>query len=214
MANPHLTPHAIDEGTIKFNAQWHRQPLSLPVPLELMACRDEIHRLKLIGYNQESGIGYGNISIRTDRGILISGTQTGQIYPIQADHFTLITAYDLAQNQVVCHGPVNGSSESMTHGVIYDAHPAIGAIIHGHNLTLWHTLRDRVPTSNPDVAYGTPAMGQEILRLFKQTAVMEQKVIVMAGHEAGIIFFGQDLQEAKSTVLTHYGLTREQVTTQ
>jgi ribulose-5-phosphate 4-epimerase/fuculose-1-phosphate aldolase len=203
MVEQNRPPHAIDEGTIKFNSQWHRQPLSCPVPPELMACRDEIHRLKLIGYDAESGVGYGNISLRTDRGILISGTQTGQIYPIHAEHFTLLTAYDLAQNQVVCYGPVNASSESMTHGVIYDANLAIGAIIHGHNLNLWATLRDRVPTSNPNVPYGTPAMGQEILRLFAETEVMEKKVIVMAGHEAGIIFFGQDLQEAKSTVLSY-----------
>ncbi|MGV2828153.1 class II aldolase/adducin family protein [Myxosarcina sp. GI1(2024)] len=191
----------LDEGYIKFDLTWIDQPLSISVPTELMAWRDRLYELKQIGYDAGLGVGYGNISVKTTAGILISGTQTGKIYPIREEHFTLVTEYDLQQNKVVCAGPVKASSESMTHSAVYDADPEIKAIIHVHNWDLWRTLKGKVLTTAEDVPYGTPTMAEEIIRLFEETKVKEEKIIVMAGHEAGIITFGKDLTEAGNVLL-------------
>ena len=46
------------------------------------------------------------------------------------------------------------------------------------------------------VAYGTPEMACEIMGLFKETDVQSRKILVMAGHEGGIVAFGKNLQNA------------------
>ncbi len=59
----------------------------------------------------------------------------------------------------------------------------------------------KVPTSNPDVPYGTPQMAKEMFRLFDEENLGVEKILVMAGHEDGIIYFGKDLDEAaKSSI--------------
>lgn len=193
----------IDEGTIKFNCQWIKQPLSIPVPDELLTWRDRMYNLKLIGHYQDINIGYGNISMKTPEGILISGTQTGNIYPIQPQHFTLVTDYDIDKNTIECRGLIKASSESMTHIALYKCDSSIEAIIHIHNLKLWQNLLNQIPTTKKEVAYGTPDMAKEIFRLFQETNVQQQKILVMAGHEEGIIAFGKSLEEAGNILLTH-----------
>ncbi|MGD1701730.1 hypothetical protein [Dapis sp. BLCC M229] len=54
----------------------------------------------------------------------------------------------------------------------------------------------KVPTSNPDVPYGTLQIAKEMFRLFDEENLGVEKILVMAGHEDGIICFGKDLDEA------------------
>ncbi|MEA5549361.1 class II aldolase/adducin family protein, partial [Limnoraphis robusta CCNP1324] len=95
----------IDEGYIKFNCDWTFKPLQITIPEDLLFYRDKLHELKLIGHFEDLNIGYGNISIKTDDGIIVSGTQTGNIFPINKESFTLVTNYEIAKNNVVCEGP-------------------------------------------------------------------------------------------------------------
>lgn len=192
----------IDEGYIKFNIDWIEEPLSTSPPIELLQWRDKMHQLKQIGHYQDINIGYGNISVKTNNGILISGTQTGDVFPIQSNHFTLVTEFNIGKNSVVCYGPIKASSESMTHAAIYESDTSIKAIIHIHNKELWKNLMDIVPTTNKDVPYGTPEMAYEIYRLFKESSVLKERVIVMAGHDEGIIVFGNTLDEAGEKVFS------------
>ena len=191
----------IDEGYIKYNINWINEALPIAVPHQLMHWRDKMHELKQIGHYADINIGYGNISVKTAKGFLISGTQTGDVYPIQPENFTLVTDYDIEANSVTCKGEIKASSESMTHAAVYEADDAINAIIHIHNQKLWERLMDNVPTTKKEVPYGTPEMANEIFRLFKETAVQQEKIIVMAGHDEGIISFGKDLEEAGEILL-------------
>jgi hypothetical protein len=61
---------------------------------------------------------------------------------------------------------------------------------------LWRTLLDRVPTTSKSVAYGTPEMAHEIMRLFTVSDVRSRKIFAMAGHEDGIVTFGKNLEDA------------------
>jgi ribulose-5-phosphate 4-epimerase/fuculose-1-phosphate aldolase len=191
----------IDEGYIKYNINWINEPLKVAVPFQLIEWRDKMHELKQIGHYADINIGYGNISVKTDDGFLISGTQTGDVYPIKFEHFTLVTDYDIQANSVTCRGEIKASSESMTHAAVYEADNSINAIIHIHNQKLWELLMDKVPTTQKEVPYGTPEMANEIFRLFKETKVKEEKIIVMAGHDEGIISFGANLKEAGEILL-------------
>ena len=68
----------------------------------------------------------------------------------------------------------------MTHAAVYIASPETNGVIHVHHPELWRALLDRVPTTSKEVEYGTPAMAEEIGRLFRETNVRELKIIAMA----------------------------------
>lgn len=190
-----------DEGVIKFNCQWVSQSLPMEVPQQLMFWRDKMYQLKQIGEYEDIKIGYGNISIKLPEGILISGTQTGNVFPITPAHFALVTAYSMETNSVDCTGEIKASAESLTHAAVYEANNEIKAIIHAHNKTLWDNLIDKVPTSDRSVPYGTAEMADEIKRLFRETNIAEKKIMVMGGHDEGIIVFGKNLEEAGKVLL-------------
>jgi L-ribulose-5-phosphate 4-epimerase len=84
----------------------------------------------------------------------------------------------------------------LTHAAIYESDSSTSAVIHCHDSDLWATLLDRAPTTSKCVAYGTPEMAYEIMRLFKESDVWSKKILVTAGHEGGIVTFGEDLQDA------------------
>lgn len=192
----------LDEGYIKFNCLWENQPLNVNVPKELITWRDKMYDLGLIGHYKDLDVGYGNISIKIPEGILISGTQTGEISQIQPQHFTLVDKYDIALNTVWCKGPVKASSETMTHAAIYECNPKIKAVIHIHNLKLWNNYFEKLPTSDKKVPYGTPEMAYEIIRLYNETDLSKKKILIMGGHEEGIIAFGNHLEEAGNLILS------------
>jgi L-ribulose-5-phosphate 4-epimerase len=93
------------------------------------------------------------------------------------------------------------SSESLTHAAIYKSDPTISAVIHCHDSVLWRTRLYRVPTTSKAVAYGTPEMAYEIMRLFTVSDVRSREIFVMAGHEGGIVTFGKNLKDAFDVVM-------------
>ncbi len=85
--------------------------------------------------------------------------------------------------------------------MIYELDASYQAVIHIHSLELWQKLMHKVPTSSADVPYGTPEMAYEIVRLYKETDLAQQRLLVMAGHKEGIISFGNNLAEAAQVIL-------------
>lgn len=192
----------MDEGYIKFNCTWIP---SDDIPADKVAVlnvwREIMYKKGWIGMYPD-GIGFGNISMRcNEKTFLISGTATGGIATLSESHYSLVTDYNLSTNSVTCTGPVKASSESLTHALIYECSAATTAVIHIHNQNLWNRFIHRVPTSRENISYGTPEMANEIKRLFDETAVSKEKIIVMGGHPEGIISFGKDLEEAGSILL-------------
>ncbi|MFQ5982854.1 MAG: class II aldolase/adducin family protein, partial [Woeseiaceae bacterium] len=176
-------------------------PLESAAVAELNKWRRPLFDAGLVG--QDSGVGYGNISMRSgpDAKFIISGTQTGHLYDLTGAHYAEVTDYDIGENRVTCRGPVKASSESLTHAAIYELDAAIQAIVHVHSDTLWHELRDSIPTTDAGVAYGTPEMADEFARLYRDTDFGSRKVAVMGGHDGGLISFGHDLAEAAGQFL-------------
>ena len=195
-----------DEGVIKFDCRFTAGPRVAVTGLDaLIALRNQLYCENLVGV-YDDGIGFGNISIRIGDGeattkFVISASQTGHISRADASHFSLITAYSVAENWAACTGPLKASSESLTHAMIYDAFPDANAVIHVHAAKLWTLLQGLVPTSSEDVPYGTPAMAYEVDRLKHDADLALHKIFVMAGHEDGILSFGQNLQAAHHTLL-------------
>ena len=163
---------------------------------DLVRVRHRCRELGLIGVDPE-GIGFGNLSRRvagSDR-FVISGSGTGGIEKGSADIFTEVISFDVDLNTLECRGPCPASSEAMTHGTLYRLSGSIGGIIHAHHSRLWEELSGTIPTSDPAVPYGTPAMAHEIERLWREDALEEVGIMVMGGHQGGLIAFGTDLWE-------------------
>ena len=191
-----------ETGVIKFNCKWIKAaPQASDLLFNINNWRDKIFELGFIGLNDED-IGYGNISIRLNqKEFIISGSATGKLKELTNEHYTKVINYDLDKNSITAEGPILASSESLTHAAIYECDKNVNAIIHIHNTKLWNELMNKVPTTNKDVEYGTPAMAMEMKRLYNETNLRNEKIIVMAGHQDGIISFGKDLNEAGNLLL-------------
>ena len=208
----------IDEGYIKYQCKWIKETaVAAAEETTLTRYRNALHKHNYIG-EYPDGIGFGNISQRQpapDPGsppFIISGTQTGALPTLSAADYSLVTAFNSQQNTLTCKGLRKASSESLTHSVIYQHHPVIAAIIHVHHAQLWKALLHNVPTTRAEVPYGTPEMAAETQRLFQESPLLQQRIFVMAGHEDGVVTFGDSLQTAYRVLLnwsTMTGITTE-----
>lgn len=189
-----------DEGYIKYHCKWQKaEPLPLPAFQKLNGWRRKIYETGGIGFDSYLKVGYGNISQRymeNPAQFVISGTQTGHLKRLDKRHYTLVSAYNLADNRLTCQGPIKASSESLTHAAIYELDAAITAVIHIHHRPLWTYWKHRKPTTSEHIRYGTPEMAYEIQRLYTEMDLASHKVVIMAGHQDGIIGFGNSLEEA------------------
>jgi len=194
------------EGYVKFRCE---RTETGPIPEDRLvginAWRNRLYKLGLIGAYQ-NGVGFGNISMRLPSGgFVITGTATGSLASLTGGHYTEVTGYDFEANRVSCKGPIDASSETMSHAAVYESAPDANAVIHVHNLAMWKALLGKVPTTSKDAEYGTPEMAYEIKRLFAETDVRERRIFAMAGHEEGIIAFGKDLDDAGNAMLDYFG---------
>jgi len=206
-----------DEGVIKFTAE-HRSERLDPLrhgelAAQLAGWREVMVLCRLVGQDpaRYGGAGFGNLSARVGppasglgrRSMLISGTQTGGRAVVQLDDFCVVERYDVRANRVVSSGLVHPSSEAMTHGAIYDLGPHIRAVLHAHAPTIWRrAARLAIPTTRPEVPYGTQEMALEVARLGRESALAERQILSMAGHEDGVIAFGRSLDEAGRVLMS------------
>ncbi len=204
-----------DEGVIKFRAEHTTAPIPerhRPLACRLAAWRDVLAKLELVGQdpNRYGGAGYGNMSARVGprglprgrRAMLITGSQTGGVAALELSHLCLVEAYDYERNAVSSRGPVPPSSETMTHGALYDASPAIQFVFHAHAPSIWRAARALgIPVSDPRVPYGTPQMAREVQRLYTGSALPALRILAMGGHEDGIVVFGEDAEQTGQTLV-------------
>ena len=144
-----------------------------------------------------NGVGFGNLSVRdgASGNFYITGSATSGLPDLPPTDCVRVVAFDFAKNWLRYEGAAIPSSESLTHAAIYESDASTSAVIHCHDSVLWRTLLDRAPTTSKAVAYGTPEMAYEIMRLFTKSDVRSRQIFVMAGHEGGIVAFGKNLEE-------------------
>ncbi len=191
----------MDEGYIKYQSFWTRKKISVD-PLifrELNRRRDYYYRKNWIGVDP-SGIGFGNISMRLNgNSFIISGSATGGLEALNLSHYAIVTDYDFARNRLSCTGETEASSESLTHAALYESDAAIQCVLHMHSRALWIKHRRTLPATPEDVAYGTPQMAYAIQEARRQINGREG-VILMAGHEDGIIAFGESFHKIEAVM--------------
>ncbi len=192
-----------DDGVVKYNCHFtlSAAPSGKEVQ-ELLACRDALFALGMVGVYPD-GISFGNVSVRAAENpsqFIVTGTQTGHKKNLDTKDLCTVTGYDVRRNTLSCEGPVAASSEALTHAMLYSLDEAIGAVIHVHSEPLWLRAQNVLPSTPSDISYGTPRMAHEVARLYETTRLKEIRVLVMAGHEDGILSFGANLTEAKQAL--------------
>lgn len=185
---------------IKFNCIWEEKSIDSEIDLdEINNWTAYLKRELLLGVDSE-GVGYGNVSLRqTKKSFLITGTQTAKYQTLERSHYAIIDKYDFIANSVHCHGLTQASAESLSHAIVYETNDSINAVVHVHSNHLWEKFINKLPTTE-DVPYGTPEMAFAIQKIVKEVNAASG-LIVMAGHQDGILAYGSSLKEAVLRIL-------------
>ncbi len=157
-----------ETGVVKFHYESTGGELA-PFPgfAELNAARQELRRLGLLGVD-ESGIGFGNLSLRdgASDSFYITGTGTGALPALDLPDYAKVIAWDFERNWLRCEGRAIASAESLTHAAVYSVAKEVRVVAHGHDSNLWRNLCERGIATGSDVAYGTPEMAREVAAAF------------------------------------------------
>jgi ribulose-5-phosphate 4-epimerase/fuculose-1-phosphate aldolase len=194
------------EGYIKFNCNRNEGKIHIPknVFLSLSKWRQIMHENGLIGV-YSNGIGYGNISVRADSAsFYISGTATGSLTSLEEKHYALVNSWSFGENSLKCTGMLNASAESLSHAAIYETLPHVGAVIHIHHKGMWDKYINSLPTTSYEVTYGSPEMAVEIQQITGKIKPHQENLLVMGGHEEGLIAWGETLDDAGEMILKYY----------
>lgn len=202
----HMPEH---DGVIKFSL--HHQIGGLPDWADTQAlqhwfsiCRQ--HELLGQDPTRYGGAAYGNISQRGQQGFLVTGTQTGGQRALHDEDIAWVKTWDLAANQVNSQGPVRPSSESLSHGHLYESMADVQFIIHVHHKPLWEqAVALGLLLTHPSAAYGTPAMAHEVKQLLQTPETLNAGAFGMGGHEDGLIVFGKTADQAGDRLLNLLG---------
>lgn len=195
-----------DEGYIKYRCILNEAPIAIPESVFqlLNTWREKLLGLSLIGMSA-NGIGYGNISVKnSDGSFFISGSATGGKSVLSPDDYALVTRWNFEKNQLYCTGKTKASSESLTHAAIYESYHGIHSVVHVHASVIWNHFLNKMPTTKPEILYGTPEMAIGIMNLLENKNWLEKGMIVMGGHDEGILTFGKDPDEAGNRILEYY----------
>ena len=132
----------VAEGITKFQAAHTHGDLPAEAQdrfAPIGAWRRIFFMLGLIGADpaRYGGLGFGNVSCRMGpypgerrrRRFVITGTQTSDRWELGPDKLCVVEAYDPKANWVQSQGPVRPSSESLTHGALYDLSPRIRSVL-------------------------------------------------------------------------------------
>jgi ribulose-5-phosphate 4-epimerase/fuculose-1-phosphate aldolase len=202
-----------NEGIIKFTCSWQRRDcITADMIAELRPVRRLMRELDLIGVG-EDGIGFGNLSRRlripglgeggpTGRAtFVITGSQTGSLRDPGPEAYSYVYDWDIEGNRLGCAGLCRASSESLTHAVLYGLSEGIVSVLHVHSPRIWAEWRHAGLSTREEAAYGTPAMAEEMRRVFVENGSPASGAIRMSGHRDGIFAWGPSVDAVRKTVL-------------
>ncbi|MDH7484061.1 MAG: class II aldolase/adducin family protein, partial [Spirochaetales bacterium] len=217
--------HDTSEGIIKFACHWQQCALyQCECAHAVLDVRNRLWDRGLVGAAAD-GTGFGNVSSVVSRNearelapdlvervqsryhagqryFLVTGSQTGREAVLDISGLSLVLEWNLAANELACAGPVRASSESLTHAALYEAESRIGGVVHVHAPWYWAHWPENAPRTAADVSYGTPAMGYEIQRIWRETGAAVSGAVCMGGHRDGLLAWGETVEQALETLLT------------
>lgn len=192
------------EGVIKYRLHHRYDAFAYDASrlTALNSARDKLVRAGMLGCDpaRYEGLGFGNLSERSLEGFVISGTQTGAIDRLDLKDLVLVTRSRAETNELWSKGDTKPSSESMTHGVIYDRCPKVEAVVHVHCPDIWyHGDTLNLASTHMSLAYGSPEMARAVADLVSNT---DNGIFTMRGHQDGVVAYGEGLSECVEHLLS------------
>lgn len=195
------------EGVIKYVLDFVEADPDMVDISALTAWRAVLMDLGMVGQDPEryQGLGFGNLSMRTPAGFLITGSQTGARQRLMIADHAEVTGWDLTDNRLAARGRTKPSSEALTHAAVYDARHDVDFVFHGHSPDIWNAAAELgIQITDASVPYGTPAMAVAVRDRLAGAA--DCGLLAMGGHEDGIVAWGR---EANDTGLAIVGTFAE-----
>jgi len=200
------------EGVIKYSLDFQHKTIRANTKAlrDINTCRSVMIGKGLLGQDDSryGGYGFGNISIRVTKSnntFLITGSQTGHKHSLSNKCLSCITHIDVEQNSLCAHGVLKPSSESMTHGVLYQQSDQIQAVVHVHSPDIWrHAEALNLASTPKEIPYGTPEMAYAVQQLSSELMLGQVALpilFVMKGHEDGIVAAGTSLVQCTNILL-------------
>jgi L-fuculose-phosphate aldolase len=150
--------------------------------------RKIITEIKNLGSHSLLDRNNGNISVKVDKGIVI--TPTGkEMAELKESDMVLVTAFD-GKETVKAVGDTSPSSEARMHWMIYQEYD-VGAVLHFHDSRLLGS--GKFPETDEEHPYGTMELAQAALKALK-----ESKIIILKNH--GVLVVDKDLSECHQLV--------------
>lgn len=204
------------EGIIKFQLDFVKGPAPAgELLVELNAWRSIFRQHALLGQDPQryGGYGFGNLSRRLpeqgEDAFVISGTQTGHLHALRPEDYATVLACNPEANYLQATGQVKPSSEALSHGILYRSAPQIQWVMHLHSPDIFRQrARLNLPGTAHDADYGTPAMAAELLSLAQSQDRKRPGLLVMTGHEDGILAYGPSAQATGELVIATFELAR------
>ncbi len=200
---------ATREGVIKFQLDFAEGPAPAEELLaELNAWRAVFRECGLLGQDPQryDGYGFGNLSRRLPGqdgdAFVISGTQTGHLQALRPEDYATVLACNPETNHLKATGQVKPSSEALSHGILYRCAPEVLWVMHLHSPDIFkQRTRLNLPSTHPAADYGTPEIAAEILSLAQSHDIKKPGLLVMAGHQDGILAYGPSAQATGELVI-------------
>ena len=112
---------------------------------------------------------------------------------------------NVEQNKLCAYGEVEPSSESMTHGALYQKSKLINAIVHVHSPDIWRQAEMlNLASTAKEIPYGTPEMAYAVQQLSAKLMLGNTQLpilFVMKGHEDGVVAAGMSLAQCTNILL-------------
>lgn len=200
----------IDDGFIKYDRSNFSQCPALAEAeyRSLEYWRKKLFELNLIGEYPEEKIGYGNISMVVDYRqhfgsdhpqFIITGTQTGKYPDLDGNHYTRVLDYEIDKLKIKMMGPIEASSEALTHAAIYSANHHIKVVFHIHSPAIWKgMIADKSNFTAKSIPYGTVEMARATQKCIEGK---NKGCFCMKGHQDGIVIYGETLEEVGELTL-------------
>jgi L-ribulose-5-phosphate 4-epimerase len=200
------------EGVIQYQLAYTAAELESTDGLdEIIAWRRMLRLLGLVGQDpvRYGGFGFGNISLCLQREsqtpdrppFVITGSQTGHLAEFAPQNFAEVVDWDTNRNWVEARGPARPSSEALSHAAVYAASGDVGCVMHAHSPDIWrHASELPFATTPVEATCGTPRMAREVRRVVQSDP--SSRILIMLGHEDGVIAWGVSAEAAGVTLLT------------
>ncbi len=142
------------------------------------------------------GLAFGNLSFgpAAGSGFWITATQTADQPILNEESVVLIKDWSIADNSLHAAGRRPPSSETLSHAAIHGRRSGLPTwVLHGHAPALWARARTASESgpwtvTSPRAANGTVAMARAIAA----ATTGASGLIVMGGHQDGVIAYGPD----------------------